>query len=138
MRRKSARPRRRPRTALWSISVRLMRETWRRIRSGQGHFPGSRWRDTASQSLRTCSARSIWMKRQSVGWGLRWALSLWENAKRSGCSGIPSPKAWPMKLKRPGNCARRSGILQMTCGRRRKWQDEDRVWKFPHGEEMEK
>ena len=39
MRRKSARPGRQPRTARWSISVRLTREMWRRTRSGQGRFP---------------------------------------------------------------------------------------------------
>lgn len=52
-----------------SISVRLMREMWRRIRSGQGRFPDSRWKRNVSRSLRICSVRSIWMKRQSGGWG---------------------------------------------------------------------
>ena len=27
--------------------------------------------------------------------------------------------------------------LPRICGRRRGWQDEDRVWEFPYGEEME-
>ena len=41
------------------------------------------------------------------------------------------------EIEKPGSCARRSGILPMTCGKRRGWQDEDRIWKFPYGEEME-